>query len=86
MSNIHYDPDPQNARYILCPYCGGEVYRYDNLYQHNGETLCQYCLRDYVMEQIKQLTDAELIDLFEMREITPLEVVAGLIGNAREDL
>ena len=68
--------------YILCPYCGGEVYRYDTMYLHDGNTLCQYCLRDYVMEQIKQLTDAELIDLFEMRKITPREVVAGLIGNA----
>ena len=69
--------------YILCPYCLGEVYNKDKLYLHDGDTLCQYCLRDYVMEQIKQLTDAELVDLFEMREITPLEVVAGLIGIAR---
>jgi hypothetical protein len=69
--------------YITCPTCGGEVYQKDLMYLHDGDTLCQYCLRDYVAEQIKQLTDAELIDLFEMREITPREVVAGLIGNAR---
>ena len=69
--------------YITCPTCGGEVYRKDLMYLHDGDTLCQYCLRDYVAEEIKQLTDAELIDLFEMREITPREVVAGLIGNAR---
>jgi hypothetical protein len=44
--------------YILCPNCGGEVYRHDTMYLH----------------------DAELIDIFEMRKITPREVVAGLIG------
>ena len=69
--------------YILCPYCGGEVYRYDTMYLHDGDTLCQYCLRDYVLDEIKELTDAELVDIFEMREITPSEFVAGLIGNAR---
>ena len=70
--------------YILCPNCGGEVSRHATMYLPDGDTLCQYCLRDYVAEEIKQLTDAELIDLFELREITPREVVAGLIGIVRE--
>jgi hypothetical protein len=79
----YYDPDPMNAPYITCPTCGGEVYQHDTMYLHANDTLCQYCLRDYVAEEIKQLTDAELVDLFEMREITPREVVAGLIGIVR---
>ena len=79
MSNIHYDPDPQNARYILCPNCGGEVYRYDRMYLHDNEYCCEHCIKDYAIKQIKEISDEEVIDIFQMREILPREFIESVI-------
>ena len=65
--------DPQEAKIIgLCASCGGEIYEYAECYTHDGNMIhgeYRGCVKDYAIEQIKELTTKEVAEIFEMEKV-----------------